>query len=171
LKIRTIFNLVGPFANPARTKKQLIGVPSPLLLSTLAAASRALGYTRVLLVSSRDGMDEISTRCPTDAILVTGNQTKKFVIDPKKLGFKRPPTKALDGGSATENARILRAVLAGEHGHARDVVVLNAGVGLYVHGKAQSIKEGIALATRSIDNGNALACLEHLITESQDTQL
>ncbi len=167
LGIRTLFNLLGPFANPAGTRMQLIGVPSSHGLLKLAPVAQKLGYTRALIVHSRDGLDEVSTSAPTDAALVERTRVKRLTIDPQKLGFKKPKKGALVGGDAATNAAITRAILSGEKGARRDIVVLNAAAGLYAAGVTRSITEGIAMAHESIDTGRALRALESLITASQ----
>ena len=165
LKIRTIFNVLGPFANPASTKRQLIGVPNADIAKTMAKVASKLGYERVIIVTSKDGTDEISLSDRTLAYDV-GRSIKKFEIDPRKLGFKKASLSDLQGGSADDNAGIIRAILAGAKGPQRDVVVLNAAFGLLVAGIAKTPKEGIALAEKSIDTGSAKSALERLVVES-----
>ncbi len=167
LGIRTLFNLLGPFANPAGTRTQLIGVPSINGLHRLAPVAQKLGYARALIVHSRDGLDEVSTSAPTDAVLVERTRVKRLTIDPQKLGFKKPKKGALTGGDAVANAAITRAILSGETGARRDVVVLNAAAGLYAAGVTHSIAQGITHAHESIDTGRALHALESLISASQ----
>lgn len=163
LRIRTVFNILGPFANPAQTKIQIIGVPSKEHLSLLPAVAQKLGYTRALIVHSEDGMDEVSTRAKTQAILVEPKRLTKHSIDPQKLGFKKPPLSALLGKDAAHNAEIVKKILCGERGPARDIVVLNTAVALFVVGKVKSIGAGIHTAERSIDSGKAHEALQQLI--------
>lgn len=167
LGIRTVFNLLGPFANPAGTRTQLIGVPSMHGLERLAPVAQKLGYNRALIVHSRDGLDEVSTSAPTDAMLVEKKRVKRFMIDPLKLGFKKPKKGALVGGDAHMNAAITRSILSGEKGARRDIVVLNAAAGLYAAGVVNSIQEGIAHAEASIDSNRAAQALSALINASQ----
>lgn len=165
LKIRTIFNVLGPFANPASTKRQLVGVPNADIAKKMAKVASKLGYERIMIVTSKDGTDEISLGGKTIAYDV-GSAVKKFEIDPKRLGFKKAPLSDLQGGTADDNAGIIRAVLAGAKGPQRDVVVLNAAFGLVVAGIAKTPKEGIALAEKSIDTGSAKSALDRLVAES-----
>lgn len=166
LKIRTIFNVLGPFSNPAGTKRQLVGVPNEELAKKLAEVARGLGYKRLLIITS-DGMDEASTGAKTNVFEISGKSLKKYAIEPSKLGFKKAPAAALQGGNPEENAGIVRAILNGEKGPKRDIVVLNAGLALYCAGIARDAKQGIELAEKSIDSGKALQALESLVRETQ----
>ncbi|MDO8522065.1 MAG: anthranilate phosphoribosyltransferase [bacterium] len=167
LKIRTIFNVLGPFSNPAGTKRQLVGVPNADLAKELAEVARGLGYTHILIITSDDGMDEASISAKTKVFEISGRSLKKYVIEPAKLGFKKAPVTALRGGNAEENAGIVRAILSGEKGPKRDIVALNAGLALYCAGLARDAKQGIELAEESIDSGKALQALESLVRETQ----
>ena len=166
LKIRTIFNVLGPFANPAGTRYQLIGVPNVGIAKMMAKVASKLQYERIVIVASKDGMDEISLSAKTDAIDVRGSTTKAFTIDPQKLDFKKADKGALAGGTADDNAGIIRAILGGGKGPQRDVVVLNAAFGLVVAGIAKTPREGVLLAEKSIDTGSAKSALERLVVES-----
>jgi anthranilate phosphoribosyltransferase len=166
LKIRTIFNILGPFANPASTKFQLTGVPDMESARRLALVAKVLGYTRNLIVTS-GGTDELTLNAKTIGYEIVSTKVKKVTIDPQKLGFKKAPKNALLGGDAAENAHMLRSILNGERGPRRDVVILNAGCALYVAGKAATIKGGIKQAGDSIDSGAAARVLEQLVFESQ----
>jgi len=165
LKIRTIFNVLGPFANPASTKRQLIGVPNADIAKKMAKVASKLGYERVIIVTSKDGTDEISLGGKTLAYDI-GRSIKKFEIDPRKLGFKKASLSDLQGGTADDNAGIIRAALVGGKGPQRDVVVLNAAFGLLVAGLARTPKEGVDLAEKSIDTGAAKVALERLVKAS-----
>jgi anthranilate phosphoribosyltransferase len=167
LQIRTLFNLIGPFSNPAQTQFQLIGVPSATSLTTLAPVAQKLGYTRVLIVHSRDGLDEVSTSAPTDAILVVKKKMTRLTIDPQKIGFTKPKKGSLAGGDASVNASITRAILAGEKGPRRDIVLINAAAALFAAGVTRTIKEGVLVAEESIDCGRAQNALTSLISASQ----
>lgn len=166
LKIRTIFNILGPFANPAGTKRQLVGVPNQKVARTMAGAARSLRYDHLLLMTSDDGMDEVSTSAKTYVFDIKGKNVKRFTIDPKKLGFKKAPKSALAGATKEENAEILQSILSGEKGPRRDIVVLNAACALFVAGMAKAIKEGVALAEKSIESGSALRALHDLVRAS-----
>jgi anthranilate phosphoribosyltransferase len=167
LGVRTVFNFLGPFLNPAGVKRQLIGVPSPALAKKLASVAARLGYEHLIIVSSTTGMDEIAVSRPTKMYEVKGKVVKIKAIDPQKLGFKKSPLKALQGGSAEENAQRIHTILAGEKGACRDVVVLNSAYALHVAGKAVTIAQGIKLAEQSIDSGAAKHILEQLIQETK----
>ena len=165
LKIRTVFNVLGPFANPASTKSQLIGVPNKQIAAIMAKVAKNLNYQRIIIVTSKDGLDEISVSAKSTAYDV-GRTVKKFEIDPRKLGFKKASLSDLQGGTADDNAGIIRAVLLGAKGPQRDVVVLNAAFGLVVADLTKTPKEGIALAEKSIDTGAAKNALDKLVVES-----
>ena len=168
LSHRTIFNILGPLTNPAGAKKYLIGVFSDEFLNRIVAALSMLDTKSAIAVSSRDGLDEISICDITYATLLKDNHTKDFIIDPEHYGFKLAPKNAIKGGSAKENAFITRNILEGkEEGAKRDIVLLNAGVALYVDGKARDIKEGIEMAKDAIDSGRAKKKLDEIIKISQ----
>ncbi len=167
LKIRTIFNILGPFANPAETKRQLIGVPNADIAKKMASVAKSLDYKHLIIVASEDGMDEISLSAKTLAFEIRGTSVKKFTIDPKKFGFKKSSKSDILGGDAGVNVAIVRDILLGTKGPRRDIVVLNAAFALYVAGIAKTPKEGIALAEKSIDEGKASAALERLIKETR----
>ncbi|MEK7132851.1 MAG: anthranilate phosphoribosyltransferase [Patescibacteria group bacterium] len=170
LKIRTIFNVLGPFANPAGTARQLVGVPNAFLAKKLSEVAKGLGYKHVLMVTSNDGMDEASVSDKTHVFDIRGKAVKKYTINPAKLGFKKASLASLSGGTKEENAGIILDILKGARGPKRDVVVLNAGLALYVSGLAKDTKQGIKLAEKSIDTGKALKALEVLIRETQKYQ-
>src|SRR3989344_6128131 len=166
LKIRTIFNVLGPFSNPASTKRQLVGVPNAELAKKLSEVAQGLGYEHLLIITSDDGMDEASISAKTKVFEISRKSSKNYIIDPAKLGFKRAPAAALRGGTAEENAGIIRSILSGEKGPKRDIVVLNSACALYAGDAVPSIKEGIRRAEESIDSGKALKALESLIKNS-----
>ncbi len=166
LKIRTIFNVLGPFANPAATKVQLTGVPDVESAKKLAAVAAKLGYKRNLIVTG-GGMDEVGLNAPTVAYEVRGVRVRKFAIDPQKLGLKKASSKALLGGDARENAVMVEAILKGEKGPRRDIVVLNSACALYAMGKARTIREAMPLAIHSIESGEACGILSNLRRETQ----
>ena len=167
LKIRTIFNALGPFSNPAGTKRQLVGVPNISLAEKLAEVARGLEYKHLLVVTSEDGMDEISTSAQTHVFEITERHVKKYMIDPAQLGFKKAELSSLQSGGPEENAAMIREILSGEKGPKRDIVILNAGVALYVAGIAKDVEQGIALAAESIDSGKAKQALDNLVKEAQ----
>jgi len=168
LKIRTIFNILGPFANPAGTTRQLVGVPNVEIAKKMAEAAKKLGYQHLLIVSDFNGMDEISLSEKTHAFELQGTSLKKYTIDPEKYGFKKASKEEFLGGNPEESADIMRKILGEkERGSRRDIVVLNAGFGLYVAGLAKTPKEGIAKAEESIDSGKAAAVLEAMVRETK----
>ena len=166
LKIRTIFNVLGPFTNPAGTKRQLTGVLDVEIAAKMAEVGKRLGYTHLLIVTSEDGMDEVSISAKTHAFEIRDEVVKKFAIDPQKLGFTAVSKDVLAGGNKEENAAVIRDVLRGEKGPKRDIVVLNAGVALYVAGLVKNIEDGIERAGISIDSGSAGQALQNLIRET-----
>lgn len=167
LKVRTIFNILGPFLNPAQTKRQLTGLPTLALAKKMAAVSMKLGYERNLIVVGAGGMDELSTAGVSQGFLVEGKRMRRMTIDPKRYGFKSPTKYALMGGTAADNAKIVRDILGGEQGAKRDIVVLNAGAALFAAGFARDVKDGIERAKKSINSGAAAAALDRLIRISQ----
>ncbi len=167
LKVRTIFNILGPFANPAGTTRQLVGVPNVAIAKKMAEAAKELGYEHLLIVTSDDGMDEISLSAKTHGYEVRGTTAEPITIDPEEFGFQASTKEDILGGTAEENAQIIRDVLGGTKSPKRDIVVLNAGFGLYIAGIAKTPKEGIAKAEASIDSGKAAAALEALARETK----
>lgn len=161
--IRTVFNILGPLANPSGASGMLVGVYDPTLTETIAKAMAQLGLKRAFVVSGKDNMDEITLSTETVISELKDGQVTTFEVSPEQFGMKRVPLSDIQGGTAEENAAITRAILSGEKGPKRDVVLLNAGAGLYIGGKADSIEEGIRLATEVIDNGKALEVLEKLV--------
>ena len=166
LGVRTLMNCLGPLLNPAGVKLQLVGVYAPELVEPLAEALGELGATRALVVHGSDGLDEITTCGPTDAALLADGVVTSMLIDPASFGIPPPLRGALRGGSATDNADILRSLLEGESGARRDIVLINAGAAIWVAGAAEDLEEGTELAQRSIDSGAARERLEMLIAAS-----
>ncbi|MBE3577467.1 MAG: anthranilate phosphoribosyltransferase [Limnochordales bacterium] len=162
--IRTIFNLLGPLTNPAQAQAQVVGVFAPCWVEPLAHVLSRLGVREALVVHGEaDGIDELSLSGPSLVARLHHGRVEVGRITPEEVGLARRPLADIVGGDARENARIIRRVLGGEPGPARDVVLLNAGAALLVAGKAADLAEGIRLAAESIDSGAALARLEHLI--------
>jgi anthranilate phosphoribosyltransferase len=162
LGIRTVMNCMGPLLNPVGAKRQLVGVYARPLVETLARVLAELGAERALVVHGEDGLDEITTTARTHAALLSSGTVTSLTIEPESLGIQRSAPGALAGGDAVENARITRAILAGEPGPKRDIVVLNAAGALLVAGVAADLGAGIEAARQSIDSGAAAARLEHL---------
>ena len=155
LGVRTIFNLLGPLSNPASASHQVIGVPSPELLSPFALALSALGSTRVWVVHGHLGLDEISLGGPTQVVELDNGELREFVVEPKDFGLRAQPNARFTVDGVAQSAEIVRAVLRGEGGPARDVVVLNAAAGLVVAGRAASYPQAAQLAAEAIDSGGA----------------
>ncbi|MEO5924684.1 MAG: anthranilate phosphoribosyltransferase [Bryobacteraceae bacterium] len=160
LKIRTVFNLLGPMANPAGARSQVLGAPSVDSAELMAEAILTLGCKRVFVVHGHGGLDEISTTGPTDVFEVTANKITKHVWEPSDFGLPMAEKSALQGGDATFNASIVRAILAGEVGPRRGIVVANAAAGLLAAGLAKDLLDGVSLAAKSIDSGAARFKLE-----------
>ena len=166
LGIRTIFNILGPLANPASANLQVMGVYDESLVEPLAKVLSNLGVTRALVVYGQDRLDEISASAETSVCEVKDGTFKSYTISPEQFGLTRCKKEELTGGTPDENAAITKAVLAGRQGARRTAVVLNAGAGLYVAGKADSIEAGVRLAEELIDSGKAEKKLEEFVKYS-----
>jgi anthranilate phosphoribosyltransferase len=160
--IRTVFNLLGPLTNPACTGAQLIGVYSPGLTGTFGEVLRSLGTIRGMVVHG-NGMDEITTTGTTKITELKNRELSHGVINCLDYGIPNAFPEDVAGGDARQNARILTAVLEGEKGACRDIVVLNAGAAIYTAGKSASVREGVELAALSIDSGKAMGKFTSLI--------
>ncbi len=167
--IRTLLNCLGPLLNPAGARHQIVGVYARELVEPLAGALSELGAVRALVVHGSDGLDEITTTGPTHAALAQEGKVELFEIQPETLGVERAVSADLLGGDAEENARILRAILAGESGPKRDIVCLNAAGALWAGGVVEGLEEGLVRAADSIDRGEATRKLEALIAASNRT--
>ncbi|MFN6999433.1 MAG: anthranilate phosphoribosyltransferase [Elioraea tepidiphila] len=160
LGVRTIFNVLGPLANPARVKRQLVGVFGRKWLRPLAETLGRLGAERAWVVHGSDGLDELTVTGESHVAEWHEGRVREFTVKPADAGLKLASPAALKGGDAAENAEALRAVLGGPY---RDVVLLNAAAALIVAGRAATLREGAALAAKSIDSGAARAALDALI--------
>ncbi len=156
---RTIFNLLGPLCNPARVKRQLIGVASPDLVDTYAEAAAQLGYDKIMIVSGEEGLDELSISGPSKLAIVEGQSITHSRITPEDLGLTRHTADAIKGGDADYNAAALRALLQGEPSAYRDAVLLNSAAALMVAGEADSWEAGVEEAAEALDKGLANALL------------
>ena len=166
---RTIFNILGPLSNPASVHKQLIGVFNKEYVSKIAEALTMLNTKRAMVVSSADGMDEISISDVTHCAFVERGQFNEFVLDPREYGFDLYPKSDLLGGDAIENAKITKGILDGSiTGAKKDIVVLNAAAALLVDQKVNSTEEGIEMARDAINSGKALAKLNEIIKVSNE---
>lgn len=166
LGIRTIFNILGPLANPAGATLQVMGVYDETLVKPLAQVLSNLGVTHALVVYGQDKLDEISLCAPTTVCEINNGNFKDYVIEPEQFGYKKCKKDDLTGGTPEENAAITRAILNGEKGAKRDAVCMNAGAALYVAGKAESLEAGVTLAEELIDSGKAKEKLNEFIAES-----
>jgi anthranilate phosphoribosyltransferase len=163
LRLRTVFNLLGPLTNPAHASAQVVGVYSADLVEKLALALHELGLQRALVVHGDDGLDEITITGPSKIAEVRDGQVRVYELAPEDVGLKRAPLEDLAGGDAQENAAIILAILKGERSCRRDVVLLNAGAALVAAGLADRIGEAVPLAAYAIDSGHALQRLQLLI--------
>ncbi len=163
LGFRTVFNILGPLTNPGSPKMQLLGVYDEYLVEPLAQVLISLGVERGMVVYGRDKLDEISLSAPTAVCEFKDGWFKSYTVTPEDFGLERCRKSDLAGGAPAENARIVRDILGGARGPKRDAVLMNAGAALYLGGKAEDWKDGVALAARIIDSGAAAATLEKLI--------
>ena len=166
LGTRTIFNLLGPLANPAGTKFQIVGVFGKEWVEPIAQVLALLGTERAWVVHGSDWLDELTTTGVSDVAVVDDGKVSTFRISPRNAGLPEARPEDLTGGNAVENAAQIRAVLGGLQGPFRDVVLLNAAAALLVAGKAKTLREGVALAAESIASGKALAVLDALVRVS-----
>ena len=169
LGMATTFNLIGPLTNPAGARHQLIGVADARYVDRIAQAVRLMGNARNLVVHSDDGLDEISTTCPTSVVEVFAGQgyDERYQVTPEQFGMQRARLDDLAGGDAAENAALLRAVVDGAPGPHLDIVLLNAGAALYIAEAAGSIADGVDKARRAVADGAARAKLDALVATSR----
>ena len=163
LRLRTVFNLLGPLTNPAHASGQVVGVYSAALVEKLAEALSMLGLHRALVVHGLDGLDEITITGPTRIAEVREGAVRGYEVTPEEFGMSRGTLDDLAGGDATANARIIRELLAGRKSHGRDVVLLNAAAALVAAGKADHLADAIPLVSNSIDSGSAADKLEAMV--------
>jgi anthranilate phosphoribosyltransferase len=168
LAVRTIFNFLGPLTNPAGATRQVIGVSDPAFLEKLAGALARLGAVKALVVSSADGLDEMSTSGQTRVVEVDGGQLSAYDVVPEDFGLARAEPDAIRGGRPEENADTTRRIFAGERGAARDVAVLNAGAAIYVSGTVATLEAGVRAAEAAVDEGRAAAALESLVNLTEE---
>jgi anthranilate phosphoribosyltransferase len=163
LGFRTIFNLLGPLANPAGARRQLVGVPAPRFVEPLARALGALGSERAWTVHG-GGMDELTTTGETEVAEWCDGRVRLFSITPEAVGLPRASLSELRGGDPPENAEALKALIDGAPGAYRDIVLLNAAAALLVAERVETLREGVALAGAAIDDGRARAALDALVS-------
>jgi anthranilate phosphoribosyltransferase len=171
LAVRTIFNLLGPLTNPAGARRQLIGVSDAGFLATIAGALARLGVERALVVSSEDGLDEISAWAPTRVVEVNGEELRSYTLQPQEAGIA-PASEdagrdACKGGTPEQNAAVTRAILEGEAGLSADLALVNAGGAIYAAGRSQTIAEGVEIARAAVEDGRAAAALERYLEVSR----
>jgi anthranilate phosphoribosyltransferase len=160
LGVRTIFNFLGPLTNPAGARRQVIGVSDPTKIETMAAALGELGTDRALVVSSADGLDELSVSGATRVVELRDGRLATYEVSPEQVGLEPARDGAVGAGTPEENAGVLRRVLGGDRGTERSLAVLNAAAAIYVGGRAESLAEGVEHAQESIDSGAATATLD-----------
>jgi anthranilate phosphoribosyltransferase len=170
LGYRTIFNMLGPLSNPAMVKRTMIGVFDKKWLKPFAEALHELGTTHALVVHGRDGLDEVTTTCPTDAALLKDGKITELVLSPEDIGLPFARPEDLIGGMPDDNAAALLALLEGAATPYRDITVLNTAAALFGGGHAPNLKAGAVMAAKSIDGGHARAALKQLaaITNSPE---
>jgi anthranilate phosphoribosyltransferase len=165
--VRTIFNIIGPLANPLRVRRQLLGVYSPDLLYPVSRTLKLLGTEKALVIHSLDGMDEISTYAPTRGILVTKKGIEQIEINPEEYNFKSGRIEEIKANTVKENVEIFYKILKGEKCPHRDIVLLNSGAAIFISGKARDLKEGIERAQESIDSGKAFRLFSEFLSFSK----
>ncbi|MGH2498721.1 MAG: anthranilate phosphoribosyltransferase [Candidatus Limnocylindria bacterium] len=165
--IRTVFNVLGPLANPAGVRRQLLGVPSPAFGATIARVLGELGATHALVVHGADGLDEISPSGPTRVWELRDGRVDEWTLAPAAVGLEAAGRERIAGGDAARNAEIAREVLSGGGDGARTAVLLNAGAACYVAGLAGDVREGVATAARALDTGAASDTLARFVAASR----
>ena len=167
LGLRTVFNILGPLCNPAGAKYQALGVADGAMAAKMAEVLVRLGVERAIVFHATDGMDELSVASPSHVIEIDGSR-KEYQLDPAELGLEKAPVDAMRGGGPEDNARLARAVLGGEQGPRRDVVLLNAAAALRAAGLAKDWKDGLGLAAEAIDRGRAGEVIDRWARISQE---
>ena len=168
LGVATMFNVLGPLANPGRVKRQMVGVSDPAMARRMAEVLRSTGATHAWVVHGHDHLDEITTTTTTSVLELRDGEISEFVIDPADYGIARVETRQFMGGTAQENAAYLRRVLDGETGPHRDIVLVNAAAALVVAGVAGDLRDGLERAGRAIDSGAASSALDGLVRTSKE---
>ena len=167
LGVPTVFNFLGPLANPAGVRRQVVGVSDPRMAETMVGVLGGKGAERAMVVAGHDGLDELTTTTTSTVVELRDGAVRTYVVDPTALGIALAEPAALAGGDAAANVAIARDVLAGRAGPHRDVVVLNAAAGLVVGGLVEDLGAAVEAAVAAIDDGRAAAVLERLVTVSQ----
>lgn len=167
IAVRTVFNILGPLCNPARVNRQVLGVYDPALLEVLPGVLRELGSEHVWVVHGSDGLDEITVTGPTRVAELKDGEIRNFEVRPLDVGIQERASGEIEGGDPASNAKVVRDILQGWKGAARDVCVINAAAAIVVSAKAKDLADGVSLARESIDTGRALEALEKLTRASQ----
>jgi anthranilate phosphoribosyltransferase len=168
LGVPTMFNFINPLANPARPKRQVVGVSDPTLAERMLGVLQANGAVRAMVVYGHDGLDELTTTTTSTALELRDGEIRSAEVDPTTLGLALADAAALKGGDAAANVELTRRVLGGEPGPHRDIVLLNAAAGIVVAGVADDLADGLERARRSLDGGQAGDVLERLVTASNE---
>lgn len=163
LGIRTIFNMLGPLSNPSNAKRQVIGVFDSDTVSVFSNVMQAMGVTDAVVVHGLDGMDEITTTTKTLVNEIKDGKITEYEIDPADYGIPYAKPEDLIGGTGAENAEITLSIFRGEKGPKRDIVLLNAGMGMYIGGRASTLEEGVRIAAETIDSGAAMKKLDEMV--------
>ena len=167
LGVPTVFNFLGPLANPAGVRRQVVGVSDPRMATTMVGVLRGKGAARAMVVSGHDGLDELTTTTTSSVLELRDGEIRSYTVDPLELGLARAEPADLAGGDAATNAAILGELLGGATGPRRDIVVLNAAAGLLVGGMVDDLAAGVEAAQASLDDGRAGAVLSRLVATSQ----
>ena len=168
LGVPTVFNFLGPMANPGRVRRQALGVSDPAMAERMIGVLGANGAVRALVFYGHDGLDELSTTTTSTVFELRDGEVRTYVVDPVELGVPRAAGEALRGGDAATNADLARRVLDGETGPQRDIVALNAAAGLVAAGLVDDLAAGLAAAVESLDSGRAAGVLDRLVTASKE---
>lgn len=163
LGVRTVFNLLGPLTNPAGADRQLVGIFDHTKTELIAGVLKALGLKRAMVVSSLDGMDEISISAPTQVAELANGEIRAYELTPDELGLRASSIRDVAGGDAATNADIIRRIFRGEKGPYRDIVLANAGASFYLTGRCSTLQEGVKLAANIIDSQAAAEKLRQLV--------
>lgn len=168
--VRSVFNLLGPLSNPAGARRQVLGVYAPELVELMADVLLLLGTERALVVHGADGSDELTLAGETSCAEIREGAVRYYQLTPEQIGLERVPERALQGGGPRENALLLRAALSGERSALARAGILNAAAALYVGGLAEDLREGVTLAEKALNSGEALARLEAVVTFTREAK-
>jgi anthranilate phosphoribosyltransferase len=168
LGVRTVFNVLGPLANPGRVRRQALGVGAAPLAPLMVHVLQQLGHERALVFFGEDGIDELTTTGPSRVYQLDRGSIKEYELEPQDVGLSRSQPEDLRGGTPPENAALLRAVLDGERGHRRDVVLLNAAAAIIAAGHADDWSQGLSVAAESLDSGRARQALESMVKAARN---